>query len=232
MSPRVGVVVFPGSNCEQDAITALRFLGVETDYIWHDSTDLGGWDALVLPGGFSYGDYLRTGAIAAFSPIMEAVKSFAESGGPVLGVCNGFQILCEAGLLPGALRKNSGLKFRCVPVDVRVETTVSPFTCEGEVGDVLRIPINHFEGNYYCPPAVLTELEREERIALRYSSPDGKIDENFNPNGALANIAGVLSEGRNVLGLMPHPERAVDPAVSGTDGQVIFSSMMKSLASV
>lgn len=232
MATRVGVVVFPGSNCEQDAVTALDQMGASPSYVWHDSTDLSSWDALVLPGGFSYGDYLRTGAIAAFSPIMDSIKSFADAGGPIIGICNGFQILCESGLLPGALRRNSGLKFRCVEVGVRVETSDSPFTGEVEPGTVLEIPINHFEGNFYCPPALLTELEREERIALRYSSPDGVVDEKFNPNGALANIAGVLSEGRNVLGLMPHPERAVDPAVGGTDGQVIFGSMLSSLARV
>lgn len=217
MTKRVAVVVFPGSNCEQDAVTALDYLGAQPEYVFHRDTDLAGFDAVVMPGGFSYGDYLRTGAIAAFSPVMDPIREFAAAGGPVIGICNGFQILCEAGLLPGALRRNAGLKFRCLPVDIRVETTKTPFTSMSNEGDVLEIPINHFEGNYYCDEDTLRQLESDDRIVLRYMD---------NPNGALADIAGIVSAGRNVLGMMPHPERAVDPAVGGIDGQVIFSSML------
>lgn len=222
----IGVVVFPGSNCEQDVVHAIRYLTGSAHYVWHHETDVTGFDALVLPGGFAYGDYLRTGAIAAFSPVMDSVRKFASDGGPVIGICNGFQILCEAGLLPGVLRRNTGLKFKCVPVHLRLETTSSPFTSQGEEGDVLEVPINHFEGNYYCDAETLAALERDERIAFRYCTPKGEVTEAANPNGALNNIAGVLSEGRNVLGMMPHPERATDPAVGGSDGQVILRSLL------
>lgn len=232
MSKKVGVVVFPGSNCEQDAKHAIGYLGGSCEYVWHLDDDLSAFDAVILPGGFSYGDYLRTGAIAAFSPVMDAVRRFAVEGGPVIGICNGFQILCESGLLPGVLRRNQGLKFRCKPVSIRVETLDSPFTHEAVMGQVLTIPINHFEGNYYCPPEVLDELRSQDRIAFRYCSPDGEVSERHNPNGALDAIAGILSEGRNVLGMMPHPERAVDPEVGGTDGQVILSSMLGAQVSV
>jgi phosphoribosylformylglycinamidine synthase len=219
----VAIVVFPGSNCEQDVLQAFACLGVRAEYVWHHATDLGGFDVVVLPGGFSYGDYLRTGAIAAFSPVMEAVRRFAAAGGLVIGICNGFQILCEAGLLPGALRWNAGLKFICRPVTVRVETTDSPFTSLAVPGQALEIPINHFQGNYYCSPALLDQLGAEDRIAFRYAD---------NPNGSVSDIAGVLSAGRNVLGMMPHPERAVDPAVGGTDGRVVLDSMLTSLWSL
>jgi phosphoribosylformylglycinamidine synthase I len=218
----VAIVVFPGSNCEQDVLQAFGCLGVRAEYVWHHATDLGGFDVVVLPGGFSYGDYLRTGAIAAFSPVMEAVRGFADAGGLVIGICNGFQILCEAGLLPGALRWNAGLKFICRPVRIRVETTHSPFTSAALAGQALEIPINHFQGNYYCSPALLDQLRAEDRIAFRYAD---------NPNGSVSAIAGVLSAGRNVLGMMPHPERAVDPAVGGTDGRVILDSMLIALRS-
>jgi phosphoribosylformylglycinamidine synthase I len=226
VSFRAAIVVFPGSNCEQDVLAALGCLGVRAEYVWHHATDLGGFDAVVLPGGFSYGDYLRTGAIAAFSPVMAAVRDFAAGGGLVIGICNGFQILCEAGLLPGALRWNAGLKFICRPVRVRTGTVASPFTSLASPGQVLAIPINHFQGNYYCPPAVLEELTAADRIAFRYAGASADLDAASNPNGSVAGIAGVLSEGRNVLGLMPHPERAVDPAVGGTDGRIIFGSML------
>ncbi|MGH2706251.1 MAG: phosphoribosylformylglycinamidine synthase subunit PurQ [Actinomycetota bacterium] len=226
MTARIGVVLFPGSNCEQDVVTAFEYLEAEVRYVWHHERELTGFDAVVLPGGFSYGDYLRTGAIAAFSPVMDAVRNFASLGGPVLGICNGFQILCEAGMLPGALRRNVGLKFRCTPVTIRVETVDSPFLLEAAPGQVLSIPINHFEGNYVCPPEDLARLEAEERVAVRYCTPQGDVTAEANPNGATDNIAGVLSEGRNVLGLMPHPERAVDPAVGGTDGQVLLRSLL------
>jgi phosphoribosylformylglycinamidine synthase I len=222
-APRVAIVVFPGSNCEQDVLQAFACLGVRAEYVWHHATDLGGFDIVVLPGGFSYGDYLRTGAIAAFSPVMEAVRGFAAAGGLVIGICNGFQILCESGLLPGALRWNAGLKFICRPVTVRVETTDSPFTSAAVRGQALEIPINHFQGNFYCSPALLDQLTAEDRIAFRYAD---------NPNGSVSDIAGVLSAGRNVLGMMPHPERAVDPAVGGTDGRVILDSMVTALGSL
>ena len=226
MSARVGVVLFPGSNCEQDVVHAVRYLGGEPAYVWHHSTELAGFDAVVLPGGFSFGDYLRTGAIAAFSPVMDAVRDFARAGGPVLGICNGFQILCEAGILPGALRRNAGLKFRCRPQHLRVETASSPFTAGTRPGDVLEVPINHFEGNYYCAPEVLAELDEQDRVAFRYATPEGEVTPDANPNGAVSNIAGILSEGRNVLGMMPHPERRVDPATGGTDGQPILRSLL------
>ncbi|MFN2609832.1 MAG: phosphoribosylformylglycinamidine synthase subunit PurQ [Actinomycetota bacterium] len=228
MPAKVGVIVFPGSNCEQDAVRAISYMGGSAEYVFHDRTDVGGFDAILLPGGFAYGDYLRTGAIAAFSPVMDAVRAFANAGGPVIGICNGFQILCESGLLPGVLRRNAGLKFKCTAVHVRVETTDCDFTSSAKLGQVLEIPINHFEGNYYCSQDVLRRLKTEDRVALRYSSPTGEVDEAYNPNGALDSIAGVLSAGRNVLGLMPHPERAVDPAVGGIDGSVILGSLLES----
>lgn len=225
----IGVLVFPGSNCEQDVAWALSCLGAEPQYVWHLETDLNSFDGLVLPGGFSYGDYLRTGAIAAFSPIMRAVRDFAEKGKPIIGICNGFQILCESGLLPGALRRNRGLKFRCMPVHLRVACQNSPFTTGAREGTVLQMPINHFEGNYFCPPDILADLQSKDRIALQYCDSGGSVTEAANPNGAVANIAGILSEGRNVLGLMPHPERAVDPEVGGVDGRAILGSMLQSL---
>jgi phosphoribosylformylglycinamidine synthase len=223
---KIGVIVFPGSNCEQDVVTACELLGASAEYVWHDRTEVSEFDSLVLPGGFAYGDYLRTGAIAARSPVMSAVKEFAASGGPVIGICNGFQILCEAGLLPGALRRNRGLKFLCRPVTLRVETLDSPFTCGATLGQVLEIPINHFEGNYHLGPEQLALVEAEDRVAFRYCTTSGEVTDEANPNGAIANIAGVLSEDRNVLGMMPHPERASDPEVGGTDGAVILSSIL------
>ncbi|MDQ4148601.1 MAG: phosphoribosylformylglycinamidine synthase subunit PurQ [Actinomycetota bacterium] len=229
MSVKVGVIVFPGTNCDQDVIHVVRVLRAETQYIWHLEEDLSGVDAVVLPGGFAYGDYLRTGAMAAFSPVMSAVKDFAAGGGLVIGICNGFQILCEAGLLPGALRRNTGLKFRCMPVKIRVETVDSPFSRGTWPGEVLNIPINHFEGNYYCSPECLAELEIERRVLFRYCDAEGEATDASNPNGSAANIAGILSEKRNVLGMMPHPERAVDPEVGGTDGRIVFTSMLSTL---
>jgi phosphoribosylformylglycinamidine synthase I len=223
---RFGVVVFPGSNCEQDVVTACELLGATAEYVWHDRTELSEFDVVVLPGGFAYGDYLRTGAIAARSPVMDAVRRFANSGGPVIGICNGFQILCEAGLLPGALRRNAGLKFLCRPVGLRVETVDSPFTSGARLGQVLEIPINHFEGNYHIAPEELVRVEAEDRVVFRYCTPAGEVGGDANPNGAIADIAGVLSESRNVLGMMPHPERATDPEVGGTDGAVILSSLL------
>lgn len=219
---RFGVVVFPGSNCDHDAWYAVeRNLGQEAEYIWHDSAELGNVDAVILPGGFSYGDYLRCGAIAKFSRVMQAVKRFAAEGGLVLGICNGFQILVESGLLPGALIRNRGLKFICRPVELRVETANSPFTCEARKGAILTIPIAHGEGCYYADERTLDELEAEDRVAFRY------VD---NPNGSLRDIAGILNRERNVLGLMPHPERASDPLMGSTDGLVLFRSMVSSMA--
>ncbi|HEX7094622.1 MAG TPA: phosphoribosylformylglycinamidine synthase subunit PurQ [Acidimicrobiales bacterium] len=213
----VGVVLFPGSNCEHDVAEAVRSHGAEARIIWHRDTSLGDVDVVVLPGGFAHGDYLRPGAIARFSPIMAAVTEFAHAGGPVIGICNGFQVLTEAGLLPGALQKNRGLKFLCTTVELRVETTSTPLTHHAQVGDVLRIPINHFEGNYTCDDATLARLRDEDRIVLTY------VD---NPNGSVADIAGVCNEGRNVVGLMPHPERAYHPLSGSTDGLPLLRSLV------
>jgi phosphoribosylformylglycinamidine synthase subunit PurQ / glutaminase len=219
---RIGVVVFPGSNCDHDAWYAFSHnLGQQAEFVWHDSTSLGDVDAVVLPGGFSYGDYLRCGAIAKFSPVMTAVKRFAAKGGPVLGVCNGFQILVEAGLLPGALLRNGDLKFVCRDVTLRVETTDSPFTCEAQRGQLLRMPVAHGEGRYFADERTLDLLDAEDRVVLRY------VD---NPNGSLRDIAGILNEKRNVMGMMPHPERAADPLLGSTDGRTILESLVRSLA--
>ena len=217
MAARVGVVQFPGTNCELDVVHAVEALGGDAEVIFHADADLHGVDAVVVPGGFAHGDYLRTGAIARFSPVMAAVAEHAAAGGPVVGICNGFQVLCEAGLLPGALQKNAGLKFLCQTVALRVETTDSVLTREAQVGDVLRIPINHFEGSYVCAPEVLDRLRAEDRIVVRY------VD---NPNGSVDDIAGVCNEGRNVVGLMPHPERASDTLLGSADGVVLLRSLL------
>jgi phosphoribosylformylglycinamidine synthase len=215
---KFGVVVFPGSNCDHDAWYAVSAnLGHKADFIWHDADKLGDVDAIILPGGFSYGDYLRCGAIARFSPVMNAVRRFADDGGLVLGVCNGFQILVESHLLPGALLRNEGLKFICDTVELRVESTNSPFTGNARKGQILRTPIAHGEGFYYADDRTLDELEAEDRIAFRYVR---------NPNGSLRDIAGIFSKGRNVLGMMPHPERAADPLMQSTDGLVVLQSMV------
>jgi phosphoribosylformylglycinamidine synthase len=219
---KFGVVVFPGSNCDHDAwYAASQILEQEAEFIWHDEHKLGNVDAIILPGGFAYGDYLRCGAIAKFSPVMQAVRKFAAQGGTVLGICNGFQILVEAGLLPGALVRNRGLKFVCRPVRVRVETTNSPFTCDATKGQVLMMPVAHGEGCYIADERTLDQLEAEERITLRY------LD---NPNGSLRDIAGILNETRNVMGLMPHPERAAEPLMGSSDGLVILQSVVSALA--
>ena len=229
---KFGVVIFPGSNCDHDALYALEHnLEQQSFPIWHESEDLGAADAVVLPGGFSYGDYLRAGAIARFSPVMKAVRRFAESGGLVFGICNGFQMLVEAKLLPGVLVRNRSLRFVCRLVHLRVETTGSPFTSSCKRGQVLAIPIAHGEGCYYADDTILDQLERENRVAFRYTTPAGEISDQANPNGSLRNIAGVLSEGKNVLGMMPHPERAADPAMGSTDGLFLFRSMVASLIS-
>jgi phosphoribosylformylglycinamidine synthase subunit PurQ / glutaminase len=218
---RFGVVVFPGSNCDHDAWYAVsQNLGQPCELIWHDSTSLGNADAVILPGGFSYGDYLRCGAIAKFSPVMAAVKKFADDGGLVLGICNGFQILVESGLLPGALLRNRGLKFVCRPVSLRIETAHSPFTSAASRGQILHLPVAHGEGCYFADDRTLDQLEAEDRVVLRYLG---------NPNGSARDIAGILSPQRNVLGLMPHPERASDPLIGSSDGRVIFESMVAAL---
>jgi phosphoribosylformylglycinamidine synthase len=219
---KFGVVVFPGSNCDHDAwYAASANLGHQAEFLWHDSEDLNGSDAVILPGGFSYGDYLRCGAIAKFSPILRSVKEFAASGGLVVGICNGFQILCESGLLPGALVRNAGLKFICRPVGLLPATLNSPFTNQLNPGVELTIPIAHGEGCYVAEEAVLDELERDDRIAFRYTN---------NPNGSLRDIAGILSRERNVMGMMPHPERACDPLMGSTGGTGVFESMAAALA--
>ena len=227
---KFGVVVFPGSNCDHDACYALgEVLHQPVEFLWHQSEQVNGIDAILLPGGFSYGDYLRTGAIARFSPVMRAVEEFARGGGLVLGVCNGFQILCEAGLLPGVLQRNAGMRFVCRQVHIRVETIETPFTAAAKTGQVLQMPIAHGDGNYFCDPATLADLERNRQIVFRYTRPDGREDAAANPNGSLANIAGICNRERNVVGLMPHPERAVETALGSADGRVIFRSLIESL---
>lgn len=217
MAPTVGVVVFPGSNCEFDVVEAVDRLGGEGRLLWHGDDSVGDVDAVVVPGGFAHGDYLRPGAIARFSPMMRAITAFANDGGPVVGICNGFQVLTEAGLLPGALQKNAGLKFLCTTVELRVETTASSLTGAAAVGQILRIPINHFEGNYTCDDETLAELRGEDRIVVTY------VD---NPNGSVGDIAGICNAGRNVVGLMPHPERASHPLLGSEDGNVMLSSLL------
>ena len=227
---KFAVVVFPGSNCDHDAEYAVgEVLGQDVTMVWHKDTSLGDADAVILPGGFSYGDYLRTGAVARFSPIMSRVAEFAGRGGPVIGICNGFQVLLEAGLLPGGMRRNSGLKFICEHVYLRVEQTDTPFTRDAAVGQVLRIPIAHGEGNYYADPETMRSLEANRQVVFRYTSPDGGRDEAWNVNGSIDALAGICNETRNVVGLMPHPERACETAVGSADGLVILQSVVTSL---
>ena len=227
---RFGVIVFPGSNCDEDAYHAAKdVFRQEAEYIWHKDTDLKGADVVILPGGFAHGDYLRTGAIARFSPIMHSVKAFAAAGGPVLGICNGFQILLEAGLLPGAMLRNRSLHFRCEHVHVRVEQTDTPFTAAAAPRQILRIPIAHGEGNYYAEPEVIERLERHRQVVFRYVTASGEETDAANPNGSIHNIAGITNEARNVVGLMPHPERACEMAVGSADGLVMFQSVLKAL---
>jgi phosphoribosylformylglycinamidine synthase I len=229
---KFGIVVFPGSNCDHDAYHATRHvLGQDAEFIWHKDTDLKGADALILPGGFSYGDYLRTGAIARFSPIMREVQSFAARGGPVLGICNGFQILLEAGLIPGAMLRNRGVKFVCQQVHLRVEQTDTPFTCAARKGQVLKMPIAHGEGNYFAEPAVVAKLEANRQVIFRYVTAGGEVTDDANPNGSLAGIAGLCNDARNVVGLMPHPERACESALGSTDGLIILESAVQSIKS-
>jgi phosphoribosylformylglycinamidine synthase I len=222
MAPRIGVLVFPGTNCEHDAVLALERLGATAELVWHGDRTVAGYDALVVPGGFAHGDYLRPGAIARFSPVMAALAEFAASGGPVVGICNGFQVLTEAGLLPGALQKNRGLRFLCTTVTVRVESSDSVLTRGLAVGTELELPINHFEGNYTCDAETLAQLRAEDRVVLRYTD---------NPNGSLDAIAGVCNENRTVVGLMPHPERASDPLIGSEDGMVLLGVLLRSVSS-
>ena len=225
------VVVFPGSNCDHEAqYMAETVLGQPVQMVWHKETALTGVDAVILPGGFSHGDYLRTGAIARFSPIMSAVKAFAERGGPVIGICNGFQILQESGLLPGAMLRNADLRFHCEFINIRVEQNDTPFTKRCAPGQVLRVPISHGEGNFFADADVIAGLERDRRIIFRYSTVHGEVVEAANPNGSIANIAGVCNEARNVVGLMPHPERACERRLGSDDGLILFRSAMDALA--
>lgn len=227
---KFGVVVFPGSNCDHDAFHAVSaVLQRPVEFLWHRSEDLSGCDVIILPGGFAFGDYLRTGAIARFSPMMQSVARFANRGGLVIGICNGFQILLEAGLLPGAMVRNRGLRFLCRFVHLRVETTNTPFTCAARPGQVLKIPIAHMEGNYFCDDETLAQLERNDQIVLRYTTIVGKIDPASNPNGSRAAVAGICNRARNVFGMMPHPERAVEAALGSNDGLVIFHSIINTL---
>jgi phosphoribosylformylglycinamidine synthase I len=225
---RFAVVVFPGSNCDHDAYHAARdVLGQEAEFVWHKETSLGNADVVILPGGFSHGDYLRTGAIARFSPIMTAVTEFARAGAPVIGICNGFQVLLEAGLLPGAMLRNRDLKFHCEHVWTRVEQTDTPFTLTAARGQVLKLPIAHGEGNYFADPDVIRELEASGRVVFRYCDPAGQVTDAANPNGAVNNIAGLCNEARNVVGLMPHPERACEAVLGSADGLVLFESVIE-----
>lgn len=228
-----GVVVFPGSNCDHDCHWAVsQVLGEKAEYVWYQEKDLLGLDCLILPGGFSYGDYLRAGALVRFSPIMEAVKEYAQGGGLVLGICNGFQILLEANLLPGAMMRNKNLKFICQYIHIRVERTDTPFTNLLEPGQVLEIPIAHMEGNYFADGETLKGLKGKNQIVFRYSSPQGEVDEAFNPNGSLENIAGICNERGNVLGMMPHPERCCEAILGSEDGRRIFESIIAYLSQV
>ena len=227
-----GIIVFPGSNCDHDAYHAAHdVLGQRAEYIWHKDTDLRGADVIVLPGGFAHGDYLRCGAMARFSPVMRAVQAFADRGGPVLGICNGFQVLLEAGLLPGAMLRNRSLKFQCQQVYIRVEQTDTPFTAACRLGQVLQVPIAHGEGNYFAESDVIKRLEANRQVVFRYTSADGKLDDAANPNGSASAIAGLCNEARNVVGLMPHPERACETALGSADGRFIFESVLKSISS-
>jgi phosphoribosylformylglycinamidine synthase len=228
---RFGVVVFPGSNCDNDCHYVIgKVLGQDVDYVWHGSTDVSGYDCLVLPGGFSYGDYLRTGAVARFSPVMKVIEKFAINGGMVLGICNGFQILLEAGMLPGAMMRNTGLKFICRFVDIRVETTSTPWTSAAAKGQILRIPIAHNEGNYQVEAKALEEMKRQGQIVFRYCSGEGGVLPEYNPNGATENIAGICNREGNVLGMMPHPERASEAELGSADGLVVWRSLLSHCA--
>ncbi len=228
---KFGVIVFPGSNCDHDAYHVVsKHIGQPVDFIWHKETDLSRFDAILIPGGFSYGDYLRAGALASFSPVMASVKEFASEGKFVFGICNGFQILCETGLLPGALMMNQYLRFICKHVNIRTETTSTPYTSEMKPGSVLSIPIAHAEGNYVCDAETLNSLEENGQVVFRYCDEDGELSESANPNGALSNIAGICNLDGNVLGMMPHPERACEELLGSNDGRDIFRSLAKAVA--
>mgnify|MGYP006089891547 CR=1 FL=1 len=228
---KFAVVEFPGSNCDHDAYHATKHvLGQHAEFVWHKDADLGGADVVVLPGGFSYGDYLRTGAIARFSPVMARVREFADAGGPVIGICNGFQVLLEAGLLEGALLRNRDLKFLCEHVHVRIERTDTPFTAGATAGQVLRVPIAHGEGNFHASPETVAALEANRQVIFRYCAEDGELSDTSNPNGSTSAIAGICNAGRNVVGLMPHPERACESMLGSTDGRVLFESVISSIA--
>ncbi|MEZ5425119.1 MAG: phosphoribosylformylglycinamidine synthase subunit PurQ [Pyrinomonadaceae bacterium] len=228
---KFGVIVFPGSNCDHDAYHVIsKHVGQPVDFIWHRETDLEGYDAVIVPGGFSYGDYLRAGALARFSPVMKAVKAFAERGKYVFGICNGFQILCESGLLPGALMRNRGLHFICRHVNIKVENEATPFTSEIENGRVLSIPIAHAEGNYVCDDETFHQLEENDQIVFRYCDEEGRAIDSANPNGSRSNIAGICNLDRNVLGMMPHPERACESLLGSDDGRDIFRSLTNTIA--
>lgn len=228
---KFGVLVFPGSNCDHDTYHVIDTLAHQpVTFLWHASEDLEGCDAILIPGGFAYGDYLRTGAIARFAPVMQSVKRFAASGGLVMGICNGFQILCEAGLLPGALMRNRDRRYICKLLHLRTETANSPFTHTLHQGEVLRMPIGHMEGNYFCDDQTLQHLKQTDRIAFRYSDATGQVGQATNPNGSLDNIAGVLSQGRNVLGMMPHPDRSSEALLGSNDGLRLFTALVESLA--
>lgn len=228
---KFGVIVFPGSNCDHDAYHVVsKHVGQPVDFIWHKETDLSGFDAVIVPGGFSYGDYLRAGALARFSPVMNAVKNFAAEGKFVFGICNGFQILCESGLLPGALMRNAGLHFVCKHINLRIENQNTPYTNQVESGRVLSIPIAHAEGNYVCDDATFHQLEENNQIVFRYCDENGETTEESNPNGARSNIAGICNLDRNVLGMMPHPERACEELLGSNDGRDIFRSLTHAIS--
>ena len=224
---RFGVVIFPASNCDRDCVHVLRaVLGQEVEEVWYEERSLDGLDAVVLPGGFAYGDYLRAGAVAARAPVMTAVRAFAQVGGPVLGICNGFQILLEAGLLPGAMLRNAVLRFRCTTVHVRVESTQTPFTRTLREGQVLQMPIAHGEGNYFAPGSLLSTIEEAGQVVFRYCDADGRVTSDANPNGSVRNVAGVCNPAGNVVGLMPHPERASEEVLGSRDGRLLFESVI------
>lgn len=228
---KFGVVTFPGSNCDYDAFCAVRDqIKQSVEFLWHGDADLKGCDLIILPGGFAYGDYLRAGAIARFSPVMKSVIEFAKAGGMVWGICNGFQVLLEAGLLPGAMLRNRSLRFACRQIYIKTETTSSPYTKGMQLGAVLKIPIAHSEGNYYASDEILDELEAAGRVAFRYCGPKGEIANSHNPNGSARHIAGILNEGKNVLGMMPHPERAMETILGSTDGCRLFAAVVGAFA--
>jgi len=228
---KFGVVIFPGSNCDHDCYYVIEsVIGKPVEFIWHQDTSVRGFDAIILPGGFAYGDYLRTGALAKFSPVMRSVKEFADKGGMVIGICNGFQILCEAGLLPGALLRNVGMKYVCKFLHLRTETTNTPFTNTLSKEQLLHIPIGHGDGNYFADADVLKRIEDDDQVAFRYVTADGQVTRDANPNGSLNNIAGIVNEGRTVLGMMPHPDRSSESILGSSDGRLIFESMVNALA--